>query len=512
VPVPEIYVLEHERAINAFAAGYAPADAAVAVTRGCLNHLTRDELQGVIAHEFSHILNGDMRLNIHLLGLLNGLLAIYIAGRILMEVRTSDVFDRKSGGAVLLILLFGVLLIAIGYLGVLLGRMIQAAVSRQREYLADASAVQFTRNPDGLANALKKIGGYSGGSRMRSAQAEAISHLFFSNGVSDSWTELMATHPPLAERVRRLDPGFTGKFAPVIEERAPVTQVPAVSPLIATRPPVEAPVIRAKDVVSRTVQSIPVHYATGLIDSIPAPLRTATTNSWNATALMYALVLSNDVTVRQQQMQQLSAYNPALAATALDYADKLAACDLRVRLPLLSLALPALRQLSQPQWRHISALLDQLVSCDAQIELFEFVLKKIIARHVEAHWNGKAVGVIQYYSFTPLADDFAVLLSALAQCGGNSEAATREAFARGLGKLPMFLGLKLLPMEQCGVSELDRALTRLAEAVPQIKLKLLDACAETVAADQLVQATEAELLRGIADALDVPVPPLIQGV
>jgi hypothetical protein len=201
-----------------------------------------------------------------------------------------------------------------------------------------------------------------------------------------------------------------------------------------------------------------------------------------------------------------------VAAEADAYAGQLAAFDARARLPLLSLALPALRQMSLPQWRQIHAVLDQLVGCDAQIDVFEFVLKKIIERHVGAHWEAKEAALIQYYSFTPLAGDFAVLLSALANCSSSSATEVLEAFSRGLGALPMFQGLKLLPLNYCGVSELDRALTRFAQAVPHIRLKLVEACAETVAADGLVTLEEAELIRGIADAVDVPVPPLIQGV
>ncbi len=517
VPVPEIYILESERAINAFAAGYGSGDTAVAVTRGCLTHLTRDELQGVIAHEFSHILNGDMRLNIQLLGVLHGLLGIYLAGRILLEVNWNGVLDRKAGGIILVVIILGGLLVAIGYLGVLLGRMIQAAVSRQREFLADASAVQFTRNPDGLCGALKKIGGFSAGSQLRAAQAEAVSHFFFSNGVSQSFFELMSTHPPLDERIKRFDPGFAGKF-PVVEEMESVEQrvsrVAAAAGIAAEwRTPVPAPeMIRADQMTSRAGHSAPVRYAADVVESIPGTLREATKTSWSATALMYAFVFSPSPDLRAQQKQQIALFNSALAAEADAYALALAALDPRARLPLLSLCLPALRQLSHPQWQQVSAVLDQLVCCDGQIDLFEFVLKKVVARHVDAFWEPKKSAAIQYYSFTPLADDFAVLLSALANCSGESSSDVRAAFVRGIAKLPMFEGLKFLPASSCGVGELDRALGRFAQAVPHIKLKLLDACAETVAADSLINVHEAELLRGIADTLDVPLPPMIQGI
>ncbi len=202
VPVPQVYVMDNEDGINAFAAGHSTSDAAISVTRGALQLLTRDELQGVIAHEFSHVLNGDMRLNIRLMGLIFGILCLTVIGRVLIRTR-----GRKNP-----LPLLGLALIIIGFAGVFFGRLIQAAVSRQREGLADASSVQFTRNPAGLAGALKKIGGLEQGSKLKSPRAEEASHLFFANGVGESFFGLLATHPPLIERIRALDPSFDGKF------------------------------------------------------------------------------------------------------------------------------------------------------------------------------------------------------------------------------------------------------------------------------------------------------------
>jgi Zn-dependent protease with chaperone function len=200
VPVPEIYVLEQESGINAFAAGYTPADAAVAVTRGALEKLDRDELQGVIAHEFSHVLNGDMRLNIRLMGMLFGILLLALIGRrVLLHARFGR--SSKNGAAVLLI---AAGLMMVGYVGLFFGRWIKAAVSRQREYLADASAVQFTRDPGGIGDALKKIAVYSDGSYLK-ADSEEVSHMLFGDGQR---MMLFSTHPPLHERIRRIDPGF----------------------------------------------------------------------------------------------------------------------------------------------------------------------------------------------------------------------------------------------------------------------------------------------------------------
>ena len=212
VPVPPVFILPEEQGINAFAAGYSPSDAVVAVTRGTAEQLTRDELQGVVAHEFSHILNGDMRLNIRLIGLLHGILLLSLIGRILFRSFAYSGRSRSKNDGAGAILLIGLVLIIIGSVGSLLGNLIKAAVSRQREYLADASAVQFTRNPGGIAGALKRIGAAIKGSLLRHPNAAEMSHLYFSQGVWEGFTGLMATHPPLGKRIFRLDPAWNGQY------------------------------------------------------------------------------------------------------------------------------------------------------------------------------------------------------------------------------------------------------------------------------------------------------------
>ncbi len=218
VPVPEIYVLEEESGINAFAAGFTPSDAAVAVTRGTLELLDRDELQGVIAHEFSHILNGDMRLNIRLMGVLFGIMVLGLIGRLIVRGghHTSIISSRRDRGAPVA-LVIGLGLMVVGGIGVFFARVIKAGISRQREYLADASAVQFTRQSSGIANALKKIGGYSEGSLIKSADPEEVSHMLFGTGAR--FCSLFATHPPLVARIQALDPSFRDTDFPRVDPR-----------------------------------------------------------------------------------------------------------------------------------------------------------------------------------------------------------------------------------------------------------------------------------------------------
>src|SRR5512145_3124237 len=261
VPVPRVFVMDDESSINAFAAGHSINDAVVAVTRGTLTRLSRDELQGVIAHEFSHVLNGDMRLNMRLIGVLFGLTMVAMAGRFLLEIagRSRGGSGRGSGSALAVLFLAGVSLWVLGYIGVFFGRLIKAAVARQREFLADASAVQFTRNPDGIGGALRKIGGLGLadglGTRIDHPRAEALSHLFLGAARPAFVKGVFASHPPIAERVRRiygrpmeLLPApeqqialSLGGLAPAAESapRSPIRFVPSDS-AGATQPPAAA--------------------------------------------------------------------------------------------------------------------------------------------------------------------------------------------------------------------------------------------------------------------------------
>jgi Zn-dependent protease with chaperone function len=302
VPVPQIYILDREKGINAFAAGYSPNDAAVAVTRGCLIELSRDELQGVIAHEFSHILNGDMRLNIRLIGFLSGIMVLAHIGYLMLRSRSRS-SSRKGGGQTVLI---GLGLLIIGFVGQLFGRMIQAAVSRQREYFADASSVQFTRNPRGIAAALKKIGGFMTGSRIQSPNAGEICHMFFGKAIRT----LFATHPPLTDRIYRLQPDFNGQFIPLTishEEPELVATEPQKPELDAAMQPVAGFVIGADSVIKRPGNITPqdLNHSRQLLAAIPDTVKNELSDPLGSICVTCALLLEKDSTLKDRQIKSL---------------------------------------------------------------------------------------------------------------------------------------------------------------------------------------------------------------
>jgi len=504
VPVPQVYVMDDEAGINAFAAGHSASDAAVSVTRGCMKLLSRDELQGVIGHEFSHILNGDMQLNLRLMGLVFGIVCLTVIGRILIQARRTK-YPMP---------LVGLALIVIGWAGVFFGRLIQAAVSRQREVLADASAVQFTRNPAGLAGALKKIGGLTYGSRIESPHAEEASHLFFANGLGNS---LFATHPPLTERIRALDPSFDGKYPRVIDaaqvSRPP--QIPVPPWVQSGEEQFVAPFIAQHAVVANIGQASTRHlrYAMDFHQAIPPGLQAAARDPLGAGALVCAFLLANESSTRQKQFEDLGrATSEAIRDEVVRIWPETQALPPQARIPLVDLALPALRRLSPQQFEQFRAATETLVTSNNETDLFVYMLRKIVVRHLETHFFPERKRVTQFYALRPLTPECGVLLSATAYAGQENATEAYAAFARGAESLSRAARceIPLLPPDQCDLSNVDAALSRLSQAVPQIKKNVLSACSETVAADGLIQEGEAELLRAIADTLDCPAPPFVQ--
>ncbi len=512
VPVPSVYVLNDEQGINAFAAGYSPNNAVIGVSRGCMKLLRRDELQGVLAHEFSHILNGDMRLNMRLIGWVFGILCLTVIGKVLLRTR-----GRKNPLPIV-----GLVLLVVGAIGAFFGRLIQSAVSRQREFLADASAVQFTRNPDGIAGALKKIGGLSYGSRLSTDYADEAGHLFFGNALGGGWFGLLATHPPLTERIRRIDPNFDGKFPRVAMETPPAPSREA--PQAARRPGMlgsiggaasAAQTVLAAGFLSRVNTPLPDHLARagGILATLPEALTRAAREPFDANALIFALLLSSDETVRTAQLKNLEAQSsPALVQATAKLFPAIGDLERDARLALAEMAMPALRRLTSAQYEIFTRGVQCLVEADQQIDLFEYALQKMERRHLESHFRPARKPVVQYYVLKPLVADSVVLLSALAHVGQEEEEAqARSAFQAGVARLGLDPNsVVMLVGDDCNLPQIDRALEHLGQAAPPLKMRVLDACAHSVASDGVLRAREAELLRAIADTLDCPIPPFIE--
>lgn len=531
VPMPPVYVLDQESSINAFAAGHQPGDAVIGVSRGSLTYLSRDELQGVMAHEFSHILNGDMRLDLRLAGMVYGILVLAILGYYVLRMTTySSRSSRKGGGGAALIVAIGFALLVVGYIGVFFGKLIKAAVSRQREYLADSAAVQFTRYPGGIGGALKKIGGLPERSRIRDAHAEEVSHMFFSDAFEGMFLNFFATHPPLAARIRRIEPDFDGRFprvTPLVESDVPRTeptlvadsaQAAEIRDFLAAkgkpRQPKTVPADALQAALGRTgigqgLSALePILYASALVAAMPEPLTAAAHEPYSVRALIFALLLDRDAAIRQKQLANLK---PRIEEPSFRETGQLLSLvehmNDEARMPLVDMALPALKRLSPPQYGAFRDNVEALVQADAKLDLFEYMIRTTVLRHLDVHFGLARPVATRYVAIQPLLEPLRVVLSTLAHAGQENAEAAQRAFQQAAAAIDR--PLSLLPASECSLKAFDAALGELAQAAPKVRRVLVNTCVTCIAADGHVTARESALLRAVCAMLGRPVPPIL---
>ena len=523
VTMPEVYVLENEDGINAFAAGNSPADAAVAVTRGAATRLKRDELQGVVAHEFSHILNGDMRLNLRLLGWTFGLLAIAIVARIVLQSSPrGGGRGRKDGAGALILAALAVMVL--GYIGVFFGRLLQAAVSRHRERLADASAVQFTRDPQGLTGALLKIAGLAAGSRLVAPEGEQVAHMLFAPG----FVRLLSTHPPIEERLKELNPQFRASELPALaaaalrdSERqraadaalapraaadvsAAATGIAPLAQLV--EPRLDAPAAHEIAALAGTIDNRQVRYAESARLAIPEGLRNFAESPDYARALILLVLLSKVPEVLAEQRRVLVAsYGEELTARMFGMSALVDTLSPALRLPAVQQLFPALRRLSLNERAQLRVAVDKLARADARIDVFECCLTLLLAASLD-----DLDGVTLHGSASLLQESEAVTvtLAILAAQGSDDDTQARRAYDAGIaavlpGQGPAYRAVTDWPRQ------LGAALKRLATLRPFAKQVLIEGLVRCVAHDQKLSIEESELLRTICSVLHCPLPPIV---
>ncbi len=522
IPAPPVFVLDKQKGINAFAAGHTPNDAVIGVNRGTLEILDRDELQGVIAHEFSHILNGDMRLNLRLIGLLHGILLISIIGYYLLRFGGHS-GGGKNKGAAGGVVVMGLAMWAIGAVGLLCARMVKSAISRQREYLADASAVQFTRNPDGIGGALKKIGGLSQGSRVDHPEAEVASHMFFASSFRAHFGGLLATHPPLVERIRCIDPAFDGKFPKVSPAARPAEEPPRKSkprkpgtPLGTILPGQLGERFKLNPVLAMaaigTVQPRMVEYAARLVAELPDEVREAAHDPFSARAVVFALLLDDDPSIRAAQLDLVGRGEDLPTRTALEaLAPLVAECPTEARLPILELLQGTLRSLSPEQYQRFRGTVLALVKADARISLFEFVLQRLLLTHLDRNFTNAKPRRAKYLALNGVLQPAMDLLSVVAWAGHAEDTQAQRAFRAGVAAMGLQAGVALQPRAACSTQMLDQALNEVELSGPMIKKRILAGLFAAAAVDEEITYREAELLRVVADAIECPLPPLVAG-
>ena len=525
-PVPQVYVLQNEAGINAFAAGFSTDDAVIGVTQGALECFNREELQGVIAHEFSHIVHGDMRLNMRLIGILHGILLIGLLGYFIM--RGSAFRSRSKGGNSLVFLGLG--LVVIGYGGTFFGNAIKASVSRQREYLADASAVQFTRDSQGIANALKKIGGYKAGSKLETPEAQSMSHAFFSNALTNKFTSLFSTHPPLPKRIKQLQPNWSGTFentkpisnAERASHEAGISQF-ADSSAVATPKPrtsQQKPSMQSNNNTDLTagigqLKQSQLDLAKAYLQAIPKVLQQAVHNPVGAQAYVYALLLSEaqieskgdlqDEQILRRQWDYLSSYLPSdVYETTHTIFSLVSALAVEHRLPLLEMALPQLRQMPSLRYEAMLEQMRYLVFVDDKLSIFEWSISNIVSQYLKTKFDRADTKQVKYRTYEGVKKHIEIMLSALA-----IEFCEPHDHEKILNKAKQLLGLSHLQLSEnneVAIEDFAGAVNVLRFLAYDLKEKVVQLCVFAVTQDNEYSPQEHEAIRAIAECLGCPMP------
>lgn len=510
IPAPGVWVMDEEHGINAFAAGTTPSNAVVAVTRGCLINLSRDELQGVVAHEFSHILNGDMRLNMRLIGVIFGIIMIALIGRTLLHAIRFSGSSRNRDGQQIMLALFaaGIAIFIIGSIGEFFARLIQAAISRQREFLADASAVQFTRNPDGLKNALMKIGSVSTRGALQASQGSEASHMMFAASGFFSWG--LATHPPLEKRILALDPSWDGKM------EAPRRRTPKSKPSRTqkVREGFDHEGILGAAVALEAMRGLgqteaqDVGKGQQIHEALDPLWIEAVHDRSGAQLLIYGLLLGTDGVIAEGETSYLAKQlGDEGRDICLRWHEALDGEHSAVKIALVDLAIPTLRKLSRPEYLAFREMTQWLIASDSQIDLFEFMLQRMIRRHLDFAMGLDSPPGARWRTLDQLDREVGLIVSAVANLSDDAG----EAFARGATafreKVPAADALQLA--KSLDLSGVEQALRTCEIAPATVRRDVVQVCAAAVMADGEVNNREIELLRAVADAIGVAVPPIV---
>ncbi len=528
VPLPTLYIMENAVGINAFVAGYQPTEAVMVITAGAIENFTREEMQGVVAHEYSHILNGDMQINVRLISILAGILVISTVGHMLIPRHRRYYSQRQGKGSGGAIIILGIALLAVGYIGVFFGRLIKAAVSRQREFLADASSVQYTRNPQAIASALNTIREAASGSILNSAYAEDMSHLCFSQAFTQHLNGWLATHPPLMERIKRVDPSFLGRIKArsfnkkktqqqaakgaeqVSAQDADFKTNAAMGAVMGFSAALEPAAISARELTETAGQIKPQHmqFAIEIRRSFSDELMQAVHQAKTARLIIFNMIL-----LKMNFKQGIEFLNKHLQAEEikilLHYKQDVIKLENFQRLPLFDLLLPGLKAMNNDERAEFLQICEKLIKSDNRYTLYEFILLSLLKQHLSVT-AGKDIK-IKYYSFKPLQKHLQLLFSVMAHSGKLPAEERRKSYdkvAQGFA-LQNIAGSGLLEIKKISPENIDLALQELRKLSPLLKKNVLEACADIAMHDAQLKYTEAELLRTIADLLNCPLPPLL---
>ena len=546
ISVPPVYVLPDEPAINAFAAGFTPADAVIGVNQGTLNQLNRDELQGVIAHEFSHILNGDMRINIRLIGVLFGIQMLATIGYFALRSMGGRGRRRSGGkneGGAGPILAIALALLIFGSIGQFFAKWIKATLSRQREYLADASAIQFTRYPEGLGGALKVIGATSAGSAMATPAAEQMSHMFFANSFSSMMFSMFSTHPPLVPRIQQIDEDFNGDFKGYFKVRKAIEDRRAAAREQRDQEETRKPMLRtplgqmlpAEIAEKFSIDPLLLLAAIGspnpadvkrsqaLIEKLPSAVVEAAHHPYSARCVAFAMLVDDDRAYSNQQWEYLEKTEGEMTVeTTRKLMPSIHLMELALRLPLMEMIQGSLADLSPQQYEKFRYTVQQLVKLDSKTSLFEFIVRHHLLMHLDRRFDFRKQPRVLYKTASRVSREIRLMLSAFASASHiGSVLENKEEADPGVAHRAYALALQAVELGEAGqggaqpepwnIEQLESCMRSLHQASMMVKKKFLYAAAVLITYDHEITIAEAEFFRAVAESLDCPVPVLAVG-
>ncbi|MGB5966567.1 MAG: M48 family metallopeptidase [Sulfurimonadaceae bacterium] len=505
ISTPTVYILD-ESGINAFAAGLTLDDAVIGVTRGAVEKLDREELQGVIAHEFSHIFNGDMRLNLQLTATLHGILLIGLIGRFILRSmsRTSHSTrssSNKKGNGGLYVLVLGAGLFVIGYAGTFFGSIIKANVSRKREYLADATAVQYTRYPRGISGALKKIAYYS--SRLQAPAAETYSHLYFAEGVGSFFSALMATHPPLEERIKKIEPRWSGRFPDYEKRKVPEPKVSKVEREEETKERFVQGAIAAAMMSVGQIKEEEVEQVQTEIEALDSKIEERLSDPLGAQAVILSLLY--DASHKDQLFAVVQEENPYLL---LEFASFMQEEHMELQKQsalIVSLSLNALKSLSIEQYQRFNTIVETFVTIDKHVSLFEWSLQYIIQRPIEMHLGIRKVPKSTHTHIGAIKEEVEILFSMLVQTQYDDEQQAEEAFNK-TKKAIQAGALQYHSRELITHDAFLKSVFAIETAKPAIAERIFEGVLHSIKIDGQVSETENAFVHAIAQLMQVPLP------
>jgi Zn-dependent protease with chaperone function len=507
---PSVYLLS-DKSINAFAAGFTYEDAVIGITQGALDQLNREELQGVIAHEFSHIFNGDMRLNLRLSGMIFGIVFIGAIGRFIVEVlhetrigryaaHSSD--NKKGGNPIVALYLLGIGLMVLGWIGTVIGEWIKAMISRQREYLADASAVQYTRYPQGIAHALIKIGSNEYGSTIQATAGGTYSHLFFADGIANFWDQFFSTHPRLEDRIRRILPSWNEKFILDENKSSKKSPIESSSDTSALTSILTAPMVI--DTLSRIAQqpgNENITYTRARLDTLPISLHTKSANALSAQWIVLALLLSAEKIPLLKQQTYLENTSLMMYKNIQDTYKEILLLPRSAHLDLLNLSIPSLRMMSEQQYKVFRQIVIDLIEMDQIVSIWEWSLHAIILTPLDREFSLSKPPKERYKKIEEIQEAISTLFSLLITTQFSNE----KNINRSIETLQAAF-THLSYSSDVSITRLNQALHEIRQSSKPIRAQILEQAISLLRSDGTLFDDDLEIIHALGALFLIPIP------